>query len=171
MQHRYFCLKMGPEDTRADEEPAQDHSGHSSETSHMPRQHPAHPSSSQTQVAPVPPMQRDLCCTTEAASSSKSGCKYARKENRFPSSSGKGRLPNIFFLNYYLRHSEVARVPSAIHPPRVGPPAADQTFYSCQEKVCCRRGRDGMGRDGRHTRTGHMDIRKLAGSASLWTSR
>lgn len=118
---------------------AQDHSGHSREVSCMLQQHPAHPSSSQKQGALVPPMQRDLCCTTEATSSSRSGCKHACRENRLPSS-GKGRLPNIFFLNYYFRHSEVAHVPSAIHPPCMGPPAADQTFYSCQEKVCCRKG-------------------------------
>lgn len=118
---------------------AQDHSRHSSKMSHMAPAHPAHPSSSQMQVALVPLMHRDLCRATKAASSSKSGCKHARGKNRLPSSSGKGRLPNIFFLNYYLRHSEAARVPSAVHPPRVGPPATDQTCYSCQEKVCCRK--------------------------------
>lgn len=66
----------------------------------------------------VPSMQRDLCCTTEAPSSSTSGCKPACKENRPPASSRKGRLP---FSNDSLRHSEAAHVSSAMQSPHVGP--------------------------------------------------
>jgi len=156
VRHLCFCLKMGPENTRADEATGPGPQQALKQDVPYATATPSPPSSSRTRTAPVPPMQRDPCHTTEAASSPKLGCEYTRRENRLPSSPGKGRLPNIFFLNYYLGPSEAARVPSAIQPPRLGPPAADQTCYSCQEKVCCGKG---------------GEIRKSAASASLWTSR
>lgn len=132
-KHLYIWLKMGHEDARADEATGP---GSQWALSRDALYATAQLSTSQTHEALLPQC-RDTCVVPQKLPPPPK--QAAHRENNLPLSPGKGRLPNIFFSNSYLSHSELSHVPPAVTNPR-GAPTADQTCYSCQEKVCCKRG-------------------------------
>lgn len=130
-KHRYAWLKMGHEVARADEVTSQWALRRDALYA------TAHPSTSQTQEALVPSAQRHLCCPTQAASISKSGCTQGKSSPFIPR---ERQIVKYFLFQFLLAPLQRFSCTTSSHPPPWGPHSRSNLLQLPGESLLQKRG-------------------------------